>query len=116
MLSSTSSICLALAGSYVSLYYCPLSNPISSTHCCRFLLRVSLRWSYSLFLCLFLVLYSNTRQCMQIVVYFSQFLILGKVLVLSHVLCVIHDIHHYAQLASFKRLRVYCVRKKADIL
>ena len=53
---------------------------------------------------------------MQIIVYSSQYLTLGKMLVLSHALCVIDDIHHYAQLALLNRSRLYCVCKKADIL
>ena len=44
MLSSTSFICLALAISYLLWYYCSLSNLIFSTHCCRFPVRISLRW------------------------------------------------------------------------
>ena len=38
---------------------------------------------------------------MQIIVYLAQFLILGKVLVLSHAFCVLNEIPHYAQAVSF---------------
>ena len=49
---------------------------------------------------------------MRITAYSVQFFILGKVLVLSHVFYVIYEIHHYAQLASFKRSQLHCVYKK----
>ena len=42
--------------------------------------------------------------------------ILDKVLVLSHAFYFIYEIHHYAQLASFRRFRLCCVRKKADLI
>ena len=57
MLSSKSFICFALAVSYPLLYCCPSSNHIFSTQCCMFLLRISLRWIFSIFRCLFLVLF-----------------------------------------------------------
>ena len=116
MLSSKSFICFALAASYPLLYCCPSSNHIFSTQCCMFLLRISLRW---IFFDISLLISSSipySRLCVRITVYSVQFFILGKVLVLSHAFYVIYEIHHYAQLASFKRSQLHCVYKKAGIL
>ena len=116
-LSSTIFICRALAISNHLLYYSSLSNPIFfSTYCCRLPLQISLRWFFFSMLLFIFSIVSQTRQCVQIIVYSAQYFILGKVLVLSHAFCIIYEIHHWAQIASFKKFRLYCVRKQSGIL
>ena len=53
---------------------------------------------------------------MQMTVYSAQLFLSGMVFVLLHAFCVIYGIYNYAQLASFERFRLSCMRKKAGIL
>ena len=102
MLLSTSLICLALAVCSVLLQCCLLTNFILSTNCCRYLLKMSLRLIFFHFICYFRG-YGPHR----IIVFSSQFFILGTVFYLSHAFCFTYDCHQYAQLASFKIFQKY---------
>ena len=39
-----------------------------------------------------------------------------RLILFVHAFCVLYDIHHYAQLVSFKRVHLFCVCKTSGIL